>query len=777
MGDKMKTKTKKILKLLMILLIMISVCIPVQAQDGGSEVDFEAWSEQQKQQEQTDKESLHSGDKPQVQSPSEPDDKVEDGFQAGKTSSDDEESFSIGGFVLDGIVYLLTLVPRALLLILGLILQGVSVGLATLGNELTTVTFADIFFNKLNITNINIFDFSGVSGPILTIRQNIAYWYYGIRNLAIVIALCVLIYVGIRMAISTLAEDKAKYKQMLVSWVTGFVLIFVLHYIIIVTINFNNALVNIFAQSASEINMDSVMTTLMAQTFNNMDPALTMGSALMYVLLAAMTIGFLITYIKRMITVCFLVVISPLITVTYSIDKIGDNKAQALNTWLKEFMFNVLIQPFHCLIYLVLVQTALGIIQNASGMGQLAAIVLAVICVVFIWKAEGIVKNIFGFGQARSLGESLASMAVVTTGMGMARDWAKGAAGGKGKKRLGKDPNKGLKTPKMKQIADADSNATTQAKPALAAAATTTSTSGQGRSTVKVKKETASMSTTQRKKSNTVRTTSTSQKQPKTIQVKAKTQEPTKITGAKKEENKSFKAPKGTARKLWNGTKAVGKAGLYAGLVLGGAMIGLSTGSASAGLAGAVTGGYIASGIGNKSRDYGRERQVKKNEEIFAGAYNKYQLENHLTNDEMLDKTEYLLNANPESIPEADREYASYVKDMERSYRSIDIDKPDDEVLDTIERIQAGEIKEPKLTEKQRLQQQRAERNARQNSTDSARTRTKGRSSGPVNQPSQNQSPKTKGTVKPVKIQSDAKNTVNKIKANKLNPGQRGSNR
>ena len=55
-------------------------------------------------------------------------------------------------------------------------------------------------------------------------------------------------------------------------------------------------------------------------------------------------------YIKRMLTVGFLIVIAPLITITYSIDKMGDGKSQALNAWLKEFIYNVLIQTFHCII-------------------------------------------------------------------------------------------------------------------------------------------------------------------------------------------------------------------------------------------------------------------------------------------------------------------------------------------------------------------------------------------------------------------------------------------
>jgi hypothetical protein len=40
----------------------------------------------------------------------------------------------------------------------------------------------------------------------------------------------------------------------------------------------------------------------------------------------------------------FLILISPLITISYAIDKMGDGRAQALNNWFKEFIYNVIIQ-------------------------------------------------------------------------------------------------------------------------------------------------------------------------------------------------------------------------------------------------------------------------------------------------------------------------------------------------------------------------------------------------------------------------------------------------
>lgn len=59
-----------------------------------------------------------------------------------------------------------------------------------------------------------------------------------------------------------------------------------------------------------------------------------------------------------MITVGFLILVSPLITVTYSIDKVGDGKAQAFSVWMNELVINVLIQPIHGLIYLIFMYTA-----------------------------------------------------------------------------------------------------------------------------------------------------------------------------------------------------------------------------------------------------------------------------------------------------------------------------------------------------------------------------------------------------------------------------------
>lgn len=48
--------------------------------------------------------------------------------------------------------------------------------------------------------------------------------------------LSILIYVGIKIIISSAAQDKAKYKQMLIDWIVGICLLFMLHYIMAFTL-------------------------------------------------------------------------------------------------------------------------------------------------------------------------------------------------------------------------------------------------------------------------------------------------------------------------------------------------------------------------------------------------------------------------------------------------------------------------------------------------------------------------------------------------------------
>lgn len=113
------------------------------------------------------------------------------------------------------------------------------------------------------------------------------------------------------------------------------------------------------------------------------------GYGLIYVILVIYTIIFLFTYMKRVVYMAFLTVIAPLVAVTYPIDKMNDGKAQAFNMWFKEYIFNLLIQPLHLIMYSVLIGSAMSFATEN--------LVYVVMALGFFVPAEKLLRRFFGF--------------------------------------------------------------------------------------------------------------------------------------------------------------------------------------------------------------------------------------------------------------------------------------------------------------------------------------------------------------------------------------------
>ncbi len=319
---------------------------------------------------------------------------------------------------IDGAAGLILYPAKILPLLLGKIIETI-LGLFS-GNG-GTLSISDILFNELEITSVDFFNFNSSDATANNIRKNVAIWYYSIRNIAAVALVAIAIYVGIRMAIATVAAEKAKYSSMLVDWLTSIALLFVLHYVMILVININNAFVS--AMTPTEV------TDVSKEFFDNawkVGFTEGVGSAIAYLMLVGMTFIFLLSYLKRMITIAFLIIISPLVTVTYSIDKMGDNKSQALNTWLKEFTYNIILQPFQCVTYLAIGNTALNLLAADKS---LKTVVIAIAMLFFIYTAEKIVRHIFHMEQT-SMSDTIGSAVFASSMLGAIGKGKKSSGGG-----------------------------------------------------------------------------------------------------------------------------------------------------------------------------------------------------------------------------------------------------------------------------------------------------------------------------------------------------------
>lgn len=271
----------------------------------------------------------------------------------------------------------------------------------------------EIFSNRVPALDINFLNPSVKTGNEETdqkmnvavkLQPVISSWYVAIRTLAIVGLLSVLVYLGIRMILSGVAADKAKYKKMLMDWVVAMCLVFGLHYIMSLVLTGAELVTSMIASNTTgTVNISvvggakpySFSANLMSYVRFMMQSKDTMQGITflaLYLMLVIYNVRFTWTYLKRVVNMAFLTLIAPIVALTYPIDKVSDGKAQAFDMWIKEFVFNALLQPLHLLLYIVLLGSATELaIDNP---------LYAIVALGFIFAGEGLLKKMFGFGKA-----------------------------------------------------------------------------------------------------------------------------------------------------------------------------------------------------------------------------------------------------------------------------------------------------------------------------------------------------------------------------------------
>lgn len=298
------------------------------------------------------------------------------------------------------------------------------------------------------------------------LRDTIATWYFNLRNLALLVLMLILIYIGIRIVVGSTAGDKAKYKERLMDWLVAICLLFIMHYIMAFAVQLTEKIIELidnvrnyegivalvplndnqinyieddiqeqrdeykaFQQMGTIVEKEGVTylawtTDLLgkikiASQTTQEGTANWVGYALCYVVLVLETLFFAWTYIKRVLYMAFLTIIAPMVAMTYPIDKLTDGKAQAFSSWLKEYLFNLLIQPLHLLLYTILVTAAYKLAKENP--------VYAIVAVGFIMPAEKMVRSFFGFNKAKTPGAlgGAAGAALAYTGLQKMMNWGK----------------------------------------------------------------------------------------------------------------------------------------------------------------------------------------------------------------------------------------------------------------------------------------------------------------------------------------------------------------
>lgn len=319
-----------------------------------------------------------------------------------------------------------------------------------------SITIDDLVFNKYSETNISYFESesevgadmassliygkNGVGGLDSVVNK----WYSIFQKIALMGYMAILVYMGIRIILGATAEKKANYKELFMNWVVGIGILLLFPYAMKYIIKINEAIVRTievnkgftstsFSPVVPDSNMyDKTSIDDVIDWSNGNDYMSQLGFAAYQTEKITLSFAFLIAtwqllvlvfhYFKRLFVIAYLIIIFPLVALSYAVDKIADGKSQALNTWIKEYMINVFVQTFHAIVYVFVCATVYAssgtlntgnkAISNGSSLDY--DFILVIVGITFLFKGEEIIKKIFGQESQAGTMKSLASSAAGT---------------------------------------------------------------------------------------------------------------------------------------------------------------------------------------------------------------------------------------------------------------------------------------------------------------------------------------------------------------------------
>ena len=264
-----------------------------------------------------------------------------------------------------------------------------------------------IFSNKVDAFNVNFFKKTkdpSDKNIAANLRNVIATWYVTLRNIALVLMLLVLVFIGIKITISSVASDKAKYKQLLVDWIVGICLLISMHYIMAFSVNLVESIVDMFSISTTADELLNISRTAASAPINTTpeegEEANTAVDnfywALIYTVLVFYMLSFSWQYLKRVIKLTFLTLFAPIIAFSYPLDKITDGKSQGFDRWLKDYIFTLLVQPIHLLLYLILISSVQELVEHNP--------LYALVALGSLMPVEKLLREFLGFDRGHIKG-------------------------------------------------------------------------------------------------------------------------------------------------------------------------------------------------------------------------------------------------------------------------------------------------------------------------------------------------------------------------------------
>lgn len=310
------------------------------------------------------------------------------------------------GLITAAIMGILKLTVVVLVTLISGVLGSALIGVGKL------LTVDAILFNNVELLNL---DFWGANqGEYSGYFEGIAKGFRVTFVIGLALQFVALIAALIKYMTINTSMNKADVKELLVNIVKGTVIMFGVLSFMFLMIQINTTLVKALEKGLNKGDswFSGIDGTMFTQILTNWGVG-GFVATLAFAMGTAYALVMFWYYLKRFVRITFLMMIAPLITATYTLDMVGDKKSQTVNIWVKDFMTNLFIQPFHILVYLstvvpVLNSTDKNTLLSSTMFDHIEVIIVSIVALGFIHRGEKLVRRLFGVEKADSLNDSLA---------------------------------------------------------------------------------------------------------------------------------------------------------------------------------------------------------------------------------------------------------------------------------------------------------------------------------------------------------------------------------
>lgn len=296
--------------------------------------------------------------------------------------------------------------------------------------------------------------------PLAAMQGIVQRVYITIWSISAAIFSFALIFIGIKLATETIAHQKAKYKEALLSWAVGLVMLFLIHFFMSFILSLNEELVMIASSLVPQggENVTSLATYFRDNLVEGWNPftggvlaagfKMNFTNVVLWGILLGQSLIVLFAYFKRLFYILVLGFFAPAIVVINTYQKALSGKGSSLANWGKEFITTVMEQTMQAFIYAVIMNIVISIMTSGDE-AKTGAGLIAIGALFIVLKVDDIIKKLIGWSDGMSGGlsggfKSLVTMAALASraknaGMKVADNFTKFKEGRKVREKADND--------------------------------------------------------------------------------------------------------------------------------------------------------------------------------------------------------------------------------------------------------------------------------------------------------------------------------------------------